>query len=222
MLLAFLAMATHLHDPLPAIFAQKKYSSKGTLGSGAQATVYAGHNRQTNSDVAIKVVNTTSRKDQRALRSEFQITQELKHPCVISAVELLEVEGTCCAVFEMADSGDLFDQLEPNTGNNLALPYDEASIYLADTAEALAHTHACGYVHRDIKPENILIHKRHALLCDFGMATPRASRVSGKMPGTSSYMAPEVIEAESSPDIFIVTPVRACLKVVPANRCAGN
>lgn len=51
-------------------------------------------------------------------------------------------------------------------------------------------------MHRDIKPSNVLVNSRGSIkLCDFGVATETVNSVANTFVGTSTYMAPERIQA---------------------------
>ena len=67
-----------------------------------------------------------------------------------------------------------------------------------ELAKAVASLHRAGVVHRDIKPENIVLLKEGGTkLLDFGVARltkfdDRGDTEDAPVPGTASYMAPEM------------------------------
>ena len=71
-------------------------------------------------------------------------------------------------IMELAESGDLFDKIEPGVGIDETL----AHFYFKQLVNAVDYIHLKGVAHRDIKPENILIDAEGNLkLADFGLAT---------------------------------------------------
>ncbi|TPP58092.1 Aurora kinase A, partial [Fasciola gigantica] len=73
------------------------------------------------------------------------------------------------------------------------------SQYVYQLTHAIAYCHQNDVIHRDLKPENILLGARgEAKIADFGSAVHRpASRRTAPF-GTLDYLAPEVVDPESS------------------------
>jgi len=86
---------------------------------------------------------------------------------------------------------------------------DAARFFLNQMLDSLEYMHKQGVAHRDLKPENILIDKRLNLkIADFGLATNKDIDNLTEYAGTSTYMAPEIIEGKkykgSEVDIFSI------------------
>ncbi len=84
----------------------------------------------------------------------------------------------------------------------------EGTAIAGKLAKAVAALHRAGVIHRDIKPENVILQPHGGLkLIDLGVARlPNiADFPAGNVPGTPSYMAPEMIAGQpgnEKSDIF--------------------
>jgi serine/threonine protein kinase len=112
-----------------------------------------------------------------------------KHPYLVRAVNVREIDGQPFVVAEYIDSPE-------GMGNDLRtwLGHERLSLRMAvemalEIAQAMQHAvqQMPGLVHRDLKPANILVDAEgHARVTDFGL-----SRSTEDPAGTPVYMAPE-------------------------------
>ena len=144
----------------------------------------------------------------RRFNREARITARLGHP----GVAVLYDFGT--------DQGELFMVMEHVSGVTIAdliaevvqVPVPWAAAIVAQVCAVLAAAHEQQLVHRDLKPSNVMIRPDGSVkVLDFGLAatlTPgEFSQITraGELPGTASYMAPEVAEgkqAEPASDLY--------------------
>lgn len=89
---------------------------------------------------------------------------------------------------------------------------------LRQLLDALAAMHEASWVHRDVKPANLLLdltgaEEPHLLLADFGIALHESDvrlTATGLVHGTPGYMAPEVLEGQTSTTSQDVWAAAAC------------
>ena len=132
-------------------------------------------------------------------RQEFQLLQELRHPCIVTFLGLVEAPRTLQPILlmELMDES-LTNFLERDATHPLPL-YLQVNI-TDSICLALAYLHAKGVIHRDMSSNNVLIDAgTRAKVTDFGMSkiaesNPRMTR-SGltQCPGTLAFMPPEAL-----------------------------
>lgn len=68
------------------------YDFKEQLGNGGYGRVFKGIQKETNQQVAIKVIEKKTVTDEDQFRNEFKILMELDHPNIIKLYEIYETE----------------------------------------------------------------------------------------------------------------------------------
>jgi serine/threonine protein kinase len=171
------------------------------LGRGGMAVVYLAENQNNVGarQVAIKVLlpEVVQRLDiLRRFQRESDLYEKLKHPRIVHAYGLQQIEGHTFLVMEYMKGDDLTQRIRQKE----RLSWDESVRIIEQVAEALSFAHGQGVVHRDVKPSNILFDANgNAYLSDFGVAHDAESATItavGMQPGTYHYMAPEQIQGE--------------------------
>lgn len=146
----------------------------------------------------------TPKRFQKRLMSEYCIASPLRHPNVISTLDLLKDEkGDHCVVMEFCAGGDL-QSLSHATGK---LEVAESDCYFNQLIRGVEYMHEMGVAHRDLKPENLLLTKHGALkITDFGsgecfrMAWEKGAHMTAGLRGSAPYIAPEeYVEKEFDP-----------------------
>ncbi|KAJ2940611.1 hypothetical protein O0L34_g14717 [Tuta absoluta] len=130
--------------------------------------------------------------DGRRLPLELSLLTTLKHPNIVSVIDVFENEKYFQMVMEKHGAGmDLFEFIErrPRLDEPL-LSYIFRQIGLA-----VEYLHSLNILHRDIKDENVIIdNKFHVKLIDFGSATFMSKdTLFSTFYGTTEYCSPEVL-----------------------------
>jgi serine/threonine-protein kinase len=178
------------------------------LGRGGMGVVFKGHDTETGTDVAIKLLHYeyAERPDvvSRFIR-EANTVRALRHPNIVQVFDLgQDGDGTVYLVLEFLDGTSLGDRLA-ELG---VLGPGEAAEILLPVMDALAYAHEEGIVHRDLKPDNIFVSttengKLLPKLLDFGIAKTigadqTALTQTGFVLGTPEYMSPEQASGDSA------------------------
>ncbi|KAF8980676.1 hypothetical protein BGZ46_003879 [Entomortierella lignicola] len=167
------------------------------LGVGTFATVKEIIHKETGKKYALKIIlKKTLQGKGQMLNTEISILSKVRHPNCVSLLELFETEDAVYLVTDLAEGGELFDQLL------------KKGFYTEGDAARLVHQillgveylHSMGIVHRDLKPENLLFLDKsedaRLMITDFGLSKvlTNGNDVLMTACGTPGYVAPEVLE----------------------------
>ena len=178
----------------------ERYELTAPIASSGMGTLWEGTDRRLNRKIVIKLIRRDKRESHDAIRRfnrEARITARLGHPGVPVLFDFGTDQGELFMVAEHVDGvtiADLIAEVVP-------VPVGWAAAIIAQVCAVLVAAHQHQLVHRDLKPSNVMIRPDGAVkVLDFGLAaalTPgEFSPItrSGELPGTASYMAPEVAD----------------------------
>lgn len=194
------------------------------LGRGGSGVVYAAQRLEDAKTVAVKVLRPEYANAQlrQRLREEARRASLVRHPGIVSVLDVGQREDLTWLVMELVDGPSLQEVLDRQG----ALPPPLAAELLAQAADALAAVHAAGLAHGDLKPANLLLPgwsgpdttvdlSTPVKLVDFGLSRPlpagqdlglsletewlhSGSTVVERWPGgTVAFMAPEQWRGEA-------------------------
>ncbi len=172
-----------------------KYRIVEEIASGACGRVYRGEDTsQHNRPIAIKLMHSAhlrSSQDHSNFLQEARLITLLKHPSIVSVLDVGIEANFPYLVMAYAPNGSLYDHLKQREPH--PLPIKVALNILFQIGTALQYAHRQNVIHRDLKPANILFDAHgDALLADFSVATMLKTSIKyGTATGTPYYMAPE-------------------------------
>ena len=191
-------MREYLHRRRGEVVADK-YVLDDVLGMGGMGVVYGATQRSSRRCVAVKLP-LPELAALPALHARFQreavVAGQLWHRNIVSILEYGQWRGAPYLVMERVQGLPL--------GRAVAQrgPFDVLTsvAIAAQILDALAVTHAAGFVHGDVKSDNVLLEDPRegepvVRLFDFGLAADPCTEVTRAevVYGTPEYMAPEVI-----------------------------
>ncbi len=196
----------------PGQILDHKYRVERLIGLGGMAAVWAGVNKRTGKQVALKMI-LQSLADSEEVRERFRrealAAGRINHPNVVTVFDVFEHEGRDCIVMELLLGEPLSDRL---ARQGLMEP-DEAFALLLPALRGVAAAHAHHVVHRDLKPHNIFLCTSPdgeyvtTKVLDFGISKimqPAGESsdltLAGKSMGTPAYMAPELVSGSRALD----------------------
>lgn len=174
-----------------------KYRPIRILGQGGMGEVYEAEHIVTKRRVALKIITAAFAKKapsmERRLFGEAETAASIPHPGIVDVLDAgREPDGTLYLALELLEGQDLENAIR----RDRLRPADIVRVAVR-LLDALAATHASGFVHRDIKPANVFLARSpygsvQVKLLDFGIAT-RIDDVGdrGTVVGTVEYMSPE-------------------------------
>jgi len=166
------------------------------LGQGEFGVVKLGKSKNTNDEVAIKVINKNQIQDAPILQNEIDILRKCQHPHIVELKAVFETADMLYICMELIKGGELYDEIiRRNTFTER-----DASHIMKQIVSALDYLHDNGIIHRDLKLENLLLVDKNASgkdlivkLADFGLSRIYRGQVVRTACGTPFYVAPEVL-----------------------------
>lgn len=138
--------------PTSALKEYKLDGSKVIGKGGDSAIVLAAHDKL--GTVALKITDKSGRRPEQIGRARFEayiLTERIRHPNIIKAVDWMETPDHVIVVLEHAPFGDLLDLLNLRKGFSEA----ESSKIVTQLVHGLDYAHERGIVHGDVKLENV-------------------------------------------------------------------
>jgi tetratricopeptide (TPR) repeat protein/tRNA A-37 threonylcarbamoyl transferase component Bud32 len=164
-----------------------RYELREQIGRGAMGAVYAGFDPELDRAIALKLLHAGDDTQRARIQHEARALARLRHPNVVSAYDLGELDGELVLAMELVDGASLREWMRGER------PVADIVRVFAEAGRGLAAVHAAGLVHRDFKPDNVLVGgDGRVCIVDFGLAAGRDG--STELVGTPAYMAPEQFE----------------------------
>ncbi|CAM4733686.1 unnamed protein product [Leuciscus chuanchicus] len=181
------------------------------LGSGGFGVVFRG--RIGDTYVAVKKLNPMDDGSLEDLKTQFnqeiQTLRSLKHEHLVELLGSSSDGQHMCLVYSFMPHGSLLDRLACLDGSS-PLSWRSRCWISAGSARGLQFLHQNNHIHRDVKSANILLDEGLvAKISDFGLTRASAKQscstvMTGRIVGTTAYMAQEALRGEITPksDIF--------------------
>jgi len=201
-----------------------RYALFDEIAAGGMATIHLGRLVGPvgfSRTVAIKTLHPQFAKDPEFVDmflEEARLASRIRHPNVISTVDVATAEGEVFLVMEYVAGESLAKLVRSALKQGDRMPVDVAASVLAGMLHGLHATHEAKneqlepmhIVHRDVSPQNVLVGLDGvARIFDFGVAKAAAMRSQatsdGQMKGKLSYMSPEQLnsrEVDRRTDVF--------------------
>jgi serine/threonine protein kinase len=202
---AAVVMGGATSDPYVGSIVNGDIELRALAGVGAMGRVYRGHQRGTDRDVAVKILNRElwGREDLvHRFNREARIASKLKHPHIVEVYLTGQLpNGALYIVMEFLEGLTLSQELHQHGGS---LPFESTLAITVQICDALAEAHKQGIVHRDVKPENVMLVQRGSApiwtkVLDFGIAKAATEdaamqTAAGVVFGTARYISPEAAQ----------------------------
>ena len=212
------------------------------LGKGGFSLVYLARHKQTNQEVALKVMLPKVAANQRAVNwflREIENTKSLKHPNVVGLKESGYADETFFFTMEYCEGGSVVDLMAKRGVSTL--PIAESVGIITQVLDGLTYTHNAeipnvrladgsfakgrGLIHRDLKPGNIFLAnvggKQVAKIGDYGLAKAfdqaglSGQTMTGSQVGTPCFMPrQQVLDYKYAKPEVDVWAAAACLYVM--------
>ncbi|CAL4098227.1 unnamed protein product, partial [Meganyctiphanes norvegica] len=171
-----------------------------SIGKGSFGKVCIVQKKSSKQMYAMKYMNKAQCKARDATTSvltEIDILASLSHPFLVNLWYSFQDCEDVFMVVDLLVGGDL----RYHTQQGVQFAEEDIRLYICEVAHALTYLKTKKIIHRDIKPDNLLLDEvGHVHLTDFNTATILDAdyHLPNAMAGTKPYMAPEVLDSNSS------------------------
>lgn len=153
---------------------------------------------------AVKLVLASKRDDtmlQQQMLVEATIVSDLRHPNIVSIIDVGRAGDHLFMAMEWVDGCDLRTLNRLSRSNGMGIPLKHVAFIARDTLQGLHHAHeakgndgrALSIVHRDISLGNVLVSRHGSVkLADFGVALQGSGLSRLRLAGKPQYLAPEL------------------------------
>lgn len=164
------------------------------LGEGSYGSVYKGIHKDSNADIAVKLIPVQGEWED--LKKEIQILRTCKSDYIVQyyGSYMAANSDDMWIVMEYCSAGSIADLMECT---RRTLTEEQIQHIVACVLLGLEYLHGNKNIHRDIKSGNILLTgSGQAKLADFGVSAQLNTTISKRQTiiGTPFWMAPEVIQ----------------------------
>ncbi|KAI8377425.1 kinase-like domain-containing protein [Radiomyces spectabilis] len=172
------------------------YTFLKQLGNGKFSRVMLATHSETQTQVAIKIINKQAhdyRVMSRLVR-EINLMEVLDHPNIVKLFETYETCDSLFLVMEYVPGHNLDEYLQKSGGT---LTEKEARNLFRQLVAAVSFCHSRWVVHRDLKTPNILITPDGVVkLADFGLGNRFGLQRLRTICGSMLYYSPEIISGQ--------------------------
>ncbi len=188
-------------DPLIGAVIQQRYQIVDVLGEGGMGSVYLARDRESGTNVAVKVLHQSMSSDDAIARffREVKATITVNHPNIVRIFDHGLYKDKLFCVMECLEGSDLLKIVRG--AEERKLPWKRVRPIITQLCGGLQAAHSENIIHRDLKPGNIFIvlnggEREKVKILDFGLAKNLGdggddlTRTDTIM-GTFKYMAPE-------------------------------
>ena len=174
-----------------------------SLGQGGMGQVFRALDTSLKRYVAVKVLRSGLSASTNARSSDFEIEQLMQeaiaqarviHPNITTIYYVGKEDETPFLAMELIYGQSIAEKIAEGP-----MVYSEIHSISSQLAGVLRFSHELDIIHGDIKPSNIMVQSNGiAKLSDFGLARRASKKQSSPFGGTPNYLAPELLEGESS------------------------
>jgi len=184
------------------------YEFLDTLGSSNKVLAYRVLNIRARRVELLRILPPVLGSDQERMERflrEIRVRARLVHPNIVTFYHAGELEGQLIMTTELVEGPTLTERLAPGP-----MPWQEATVMLAQILAALDFAHANGIVHREVASANIILTPDKIVkLSGFGLAkgiTDTQLTQVGAVVGDAKYMSPEqvkgIVNLDGRSDIY--------------------